>query len=176
MKVELKSLKLSDAETLYDFFQQLPASENGRTNTAYGLSREEFSEWVKQQIDFSYGKNLPQGWVPCTTYVLYIDDVPVGVSSLRHHLCPSLERDGGHIGTQILPKYRGKGYGIIIQKETMRKAEEMGIDSVLVFNHDDNEPAWRSSERLGGELASVNDIDGVMIRKYVFDMVKKTGR
>lgn len=176
MKVELKSLELSDAEMLYEFFQQLPASENGRTNTAYGLSRDGFSEWVKQQIDFSYGKNLPEGYVPCTTYVLYIDDVPVGTSSLRHHLCPSLERDGGHIGTQILPKYRGKGYGIILLKETMRKAKEMGIDSVLVFNHHDNEPAWRSSERLGGRLDSINDIDGDKVRKYVFDMVKRMDR
>lgn len=55
----------------------------------------------------------------------------------------------------------------------LKKAKEMGIDSVLIFNHDDNVPAWKSSEKMGGELASVNEINGVKIRKYVFDISKK---
>ena len=44
MKVQLRPLELSDAETLYDFFQQLPASENGKNNHAHGLSPEEFRD------------------------------------------------------------------------------------------------------------------------------------
>ena len=173
MKVQLRPLELSDAETLYDFFQQLPASENGKNNHAHGLSREEFNEWVKLQVDHSLGKNLQDGYVPNTTYILYIDEIPVGVGDLRHYLCPALEKDGGHIGTHILPQYRGKGYGNIIKQEMLKKAKEMGIDSVLIFNHDDNVPAWKSSEKMGGELASVNEINGVKIRKYVFDISKK---
>lgn len=174
MKIQLKPLELSDAEKLYDFFQQLPPSENGKNNRAYGLSREKFADWVKQQIDAALGKNLPDGYVPSTTYILYIDDVPVGVSNLRHRLSPSLEKDGGHIGTHILPQYRGKGYGNIIKEETLKKAKEMGIETVLVFNHDDNVPAWRASEKLGGKLDSINVVDGIKLRKYIFDMTKKT--
>ena len=170
MYMQLKPLELSDASILYDFFQQLPQSENGKNNTAYGLSCEAFSEWVQKQIDFSVGKNLPAGFVPSTTYVLYIDDVPVGVSNLRHYLCPSLEKDGGHIGTHILPKYRGLGYGYILTKETLKKAKEMGIVSVLIFNHDDNVPAYRISEKIGGKLDSINIVDGIRIRKYIFDL------
>jgi len=176
MQINLRPLEISDADKLYDFFQQLPASENGKNNTAHGLSREEFSQWVKKQIDASAGKNLPEGYVPSTTYILYVDGVPVGVSNLRHHLCPSLEKDGGHIGTHILPQYRGKGYGNIIKRETLKKAKEMGIDSVLIFNHDDNVPAWRSSEKMGGKLASVNDVDGIKLRKYIFDISKMSDR
>lgn len=174
MKIQLRPIQLSDAETLYEFFQQLPAFENGKNNRANGLSREEFSDWVKRQIDSSAGKNLPEGRVPSTTFILYVDDVPVGVSNLRHYLCPSLEKNGGHIGTHILPKHRGKGYGNIITQETLKKAKEMGIDTVLIFNHDDNMPAWRSSEKLGGKLDSINTVDGIKIRKYIFDMSKKS--
>ncbi len=170
MKVELRPLEFSDAENLYEFFQQLPAHENGRNNRAYGLSQEEFKEWVEKQIGFSKGKNLPDGYVPSTTYVLYIDEKPVGVGDLRHYLCPSLERDGGHIGLQILPQCRGKGYGNILIQEMLKKAKEMGIDTTLVFNHDDNVPAWKTSEKMGGKLAAINEINGVKIRKYVFDL------
>lgn len=176
MSIELREIQCSDAEKLYDFFQQLPASENGKKNGAHGLSRQDFEKWVENQVDFSNGKNLPEGYVPSTTYILYVDDVPVGVGNLRHHLCPSLERDGGHIGTHILPKYRGKGYGNLIKQEMLKKAKEMGIKSVLIFNHDDNMPAWKSSEKMGGKLDSINEINGVKIRKYIFDMSKKLER
>ncbi|MBO4285169.1 MAG: GNAT family N-acetyltransferase [Alphaproteobacteria bacterium] len=176
MKIQLKELQLSDADILYDFFQQLPASENGKNNHAHGLSQKEFAEWVKNQIDHSLGKNLSEGHVPSTTYILYIDDVPVGMSDLRHHLCPSLEKDGGHIGIHILPQYRGKGYGNLIVEETLKKAKKMGIESVLIFNHDDKVPAWRSSEKLGGKLDSVNVVDGIKLRKYIFDISQKSGR
>lgn len=36
MRIELKPLQLSDANTLYEFFQKLPASENGKNNRAHG--------------------------------------------------------------------------------------------------------------------------------------------
>ncbi len=176
MQIQLRPLELSDAEKLYEFFQQMPALENGKHNSANGLSPAEFSEWVKKHIDYAGGKDLPEGYVPCTTYILYVDGVPVGYSNLRHHLNPKLEKDGGHIGTQVLPQYRGKGYGDILKRETLKKAKEMGIDSVLIFNHDDNVPAWRSSEKNGGKLASVDTVDGIRLRKYVFDMSKKSGR
>ena len=92
MKIELKPLQLSDTETLYEFFQKLPASENGKHNRAHGLSRKDFAEWVQRELDYSQGKNLKPGYVPGTTYILYIDDVPVGVSNLRHYLNDKLEK------------------------------------------------------------------------------------
>ena len=162
MKIQLKPLQLSDANTLYDFFQEMPASENGKKNGAHGLSKE----------DFANNRNLPEGYVPGTTFVMYVDGTPVGISNLRHYLNKKLEQDGGHIGTHILPKYRGQGYGNIIKLETLKKAKEMGIKQVLIFNHDDNIPAWRTSEKMGGKLDSINIVNGIKTRKYVFDTSK----
>ena len=176
MKIELKPLQLSDTEKLYEFFQKLPASENGKNNRAHGLSRKDFAEWVQRELDYSQGKNLKPGYVPRTTYILYIDDVPVGVSNLRHYLNEKLEKDGGHIGTHILPEYRGRGYGKILTRETLKKAEEMGINPVLIFHHDDNISAWSISEKLGGKLDSVNMIDGIKVRKYLIDTSKLSNK
>lgn len=173
MKIELRPLELADAEKLYDFFQELPASENGKNNRAHGLSRSEFAAWVQREVDSSHGKNVPSGRVPGTTFVMYVDGIPVGISNLRHYLCPALEKDGGHIGMHILPKYRGHGYGIIITAETLKKAKEMGINPALIFNHDDNVPGWHVSEKVGGVLASITETaDGVKLRKYLVDTSK----
>lgn len=172
MNIQLKPLALSDTEKLYDFFQKLPKSENGKNNYAYGLSRPEFAKWVEQEVDASQGKNLKPGYVPATTFVLYIDGTPVGVSNIRHYLNENLKTNGGHIGTHILPEYRGHGYGNIIKYAALKKAKEMQINPVLVFNHDDNIPAWRTSEKFGGKLDSINTVDGIKIRKYLFDTEK----
>ena len=48
----------------------------------------------------------------------------------------------------------------------------MGIEQALVFNHDDNVPAWRTSEKLGGKLDSINIVNGIKIRKYWIDVSK----
>ncbi len=169
MHVELRALELSDANKLYEFFQKLPASENGKHNRAYGLSRKEFTQWVQKEIDYSQGKNLREGYVPRTTFVMYVDNIPVGVSNVRHYLNEKLEKYGGHIGIHILPEYRGRGYGNIIIMETLQKAKEMGIQRILIFHNDDNVSAWRASERAGSKLDSINIIDGIKVRKYVFD-------
>ena len=47
----------------------------------------------------------------------------------------NLEKDGGHIGTHILPEYRGRGYGNIIKLETLKKAKEMGIPVEKLVTH-----------------------------------------
>ena len=71
-----------------------------------------------------------------------------------------------------MPEYRGRGYGKILTRETLKKAEEMGINPVLIFHHDDNISAWSISEKLGGKLDSVNMIDGIKCRKYLIDTSK----
>ncbi len=172
MQVELKPLQLSDADTLYEFFQKLPASENGKNNRAHGLSREEFTNWVQKEINYSQCKNLPEGYVPRTTFVMYVDNIPVGVSNLRHYLNEKLKKNGGHIGTHILPEYRGRGFGNIITLETLKKAKEIGIKRVLVFHYDNNIPAWRTSEKMGGKLDSINMVNGIKARKYIIDTSK----
>lgn len=172
MKIELKPLQLSDIDTLYEFFQKLPASENGKINRAHGLSRQDFAKWVQSEIDSSQGKNLKPGYVPATTFVMYVDGTPVGVSNLRHYLNDNLKKDGGHIGMHILPEYRGRGYGTIITTETLKKAKEMKIKLALIFNYDANVSAWHISEQVGGKLDNVNAVNGIKMRRYIIDTSK----
>lgn len=173
MKIELKPLSLDDInDKVYQMFQDIPAEENGANNPAHGLSREAFAKWVREEINHSEGKDLKPGYVPGTTYILWIDNQPVGRGNLRHYLVPSLERDGGHIGIHLSPKYRGKGYGNVLLAEMLKEAKKMGISKALVFNHDNNTAAWKMSERAGGILENIRDIPekGIKLRKYQIDL------
>jgi len=174
MKYELKPLTVADADKLYDFYQTIPAAENGAGNKAYGLTKEQFIEWVKQEVKWSQGLDLRSDWVAGTTYVLYVDGVPVGRSNLRHYLNAALEQDGGHIGLSVAPQYRGHGYSKILLRETLKRAKEKGINPVLVFHFADNIPACKMSESVGGKLVEerFHEKHGRFIRKYTFDTSK----
>ena len=157
MKIELRPLRPRETKAVYDLFQSLPREENGFENYAFGLSEAEFAEWVKEQIDSSKGIGLKEGYVPQTSFILFVDGVPVGRSKLRHRLTPALEKNGGHIGYGIAPEFRGKGYANIILTETLKRAKAMGMDKVLLTINDDNAPSWKTAERNGGVLAKTEE-------------------
>src|SRR5690242_16407732 len=66
---------------------------------------------IKRNCEFSRGENLPQGWVPASTWYAVQDRALIGVINLRHRLVPALEKLGGHIGYSVHPRYHNKGYG-----------------------------------------------------------------
>jgi len=138
--------------------------ENGAGNAAYGLSESDFALWVKKQVDNSKGIGLKEGYVPGTLFVLWIDGVPVGRSTLRHWLTPTLEQSGGHIGCSIGPKFRGRGYANIILAETLKHARKMGIKKVLITVNDDNVPSWKAVEYNGGVLTKTGTKPGDKIK------------
>ena len=100
------------------------------------MSFEEYKQWlINKQIE-SEQKGLVDGWkVPSTTYWLYVDNVPVGFGSIREFLTDALRVAGGNIGYGIAKPYRGKGYGKELLKLLLEKANESGIDKVLITIH-----------------------------------------
>ena len=117
-KIMLKQLSLDMAKSEYDMLQRIPAEENGFTNPAYNLSYDEYKEWLQITDNNARGIDLPEDWIPYTTYVLYIDDVPVGYGRVRHSSSEYLETvvGAGNLGYGIAKGYRGKGYGSVLFK------------------------------------------------------------
>ena len=58
-KIELKQLSLDMGKAEYDMLQEIPAVENGFTNPAYGLSYDEYKEWLRTRDGHSRGIGLP---------------------------------------------------------------------------------------------------------------------
>lgn len=137
--IELKRLSINDGIDVYNMLQDIPLDENGYHNSANGLTYEEYKEWLVKKENDANQVGLKDGWrVPQTTYVLYVDNVPVGMGSVRHFLTDALKEVGGHIGYCISPKYRHQGYGKEILKRLISEARSLGISDILVTTNLEN--------------------------------------
>ena len=151
IEVEI-SLDMGKAE--YDMLQEIPAVENGFTNPAYGLSYDEYKEWLRTTDGHSRGIGLPEGWIPYTTYILYVDGIPVGYGRVRHSSSEYLETvvGAGNLGYGIAKKHRGKGYGSILFTELLKKSKEIGYTEIKLFPMKSNEPTVRIMLKNGGQI------------------------
>ena len=156
--LELRKLSVGDGKDVYQMLQDIPLEENGLQNNVNGLTYEAYQDWLVKKQQESELDDIVDGWkVPATTYWLYADGVPVGFGKLRHFLTDALRKAGGHIGYGIAPQYRGKGYGKELLKLLLRKADEMGIDKVLVTIHLDNRASLAVALANGGAIAEQTD-------------------
>ena len=111
--MELKELWNVDADRAYRLFQDFPECENGFENIAYGMDRNAFSALVERKRQNSLGRELPDGFVPDTVYILVDDEGEyVGIFNFRHELNAFLSSGPGHIGFGISPRFRRRGYAV----------------------------------------------------------------
>jgi predicted acetyltransferase len=78
----------------------------------YGLALEDFEAYLARVDRFRDAAQIPVGWVPGTEF--WLDDGVgeiVACVRLRFWLTPSLEVEGGHIGYDVRPSSRGRGFG-----------------------------------------------------------------
>jgi predicted acetyltransferase len=132
-----------------------------------------FPAYVRHLEDMAQGMGLPPGYVPQTTFWLVWDKgFILGTTRLRHHLTPALRQEGGHIGYNIRPLQRGKGYGTRQLALTLDKARQMGFSRVLVTCDTDNLASARVIEKNGGQLAgySVSAISGKQVSRYWIEL------
>ncbi|MFT8362971.1 MAG: GNAT family N-acetyltransferase [Sporolactobacillus sp.] len=89
-----------------------------------------------------------EGRVPQSTFWLVDGENVVGVVRVRHQNVPGC----GHIGYDIAPCYRRKGYGMLILSLALREAAKLGIDPARVICRVDNTASRRIIEKNGGRL------------------------
>ena len=123
----------------------------------YAPARDDFEAYVRSLIDEERGLNLRDGWVPCThRWLVTSDNAVAGVTRLRHCLdTPFLLQDGGRIGYDVAPAYRGRSYGHIALRVSLQEAARRGISRVLLYASEDNPASRAVIERAGGVLGSV---------------------
>jgi predicted acetyltransferase len=94
----------------------------------------------------------PTGWVPSTT-LWYIDGTTyLGRLAIRHRLTPMLREVGGHIGYDVRPSARRRGYATAMLRDALPIAREIGIESALVTCDTDNVGSRKVIEANGGVL------------------------
>jgi len=152
----LRQLSSNDGEDIYMLLQHIGFEENAFTNPVKGMSYDEYEKWLIQQDNWSKNIDLPQGYVGQTCYYLMVNDIPVAFGKIRHSLTKQSRIKGGNIGYAVSDKYRGKGYGTMILKLLLVKAEELNIKEKLLTVEKINPASKRVIEKNGGRMISEN--------------------
>lgn len=115
-------------------------------------ARTDFDSFVQGLLVRAEGKNLPKGYVSETIFWLVDEGEYIGRVSIRHSLTPHLLDIGGHIGYDIRPSARCKGYGKKILELALPQAKELGIDRVLLTCDETNAGSRKIIEANDGIL------------------------
>ena len=161
--VELKEFELKDKAILrkeWEFIRDLPADENGFTNTSAGISWEDFlSKYIPRRIQFLTGEGLEPEMMKQADYLLWSDGEIVGLFRIRPELNDFLRNvTGGHIGYGIKKEFRGKGYGTLGLKLALDVLREKSADSeAFLFVHKDNGASLRVMQKNGAYIHHETD-------------------
>jgi len=110
----------------------------------------------------------PPELVPETWLWLIDGDEYIGRASIRHELNDELLLVAGHIGYEIRPTKRRRGYGTQILALSLERAREMGIYDVLVTCDTDNVGSRKIIEANGGRLENEIQVPNSSVRKLRF--------
>ncbi|XMB66703.1 GNAT family N-acetyltransferase [Mycoplasmatota bacterium zrk1] len=156
MKIELRELSVFDGSDIYELLQDIPNDENGYINKVNGMTYEEYKNWLHRKEKEKVHSPLESWKVPTTIFWLYIDNYPVGCGKLRHYLNDKMRESGGNIGYAIRKKQRCKGYGSLLLKEIVKRAEKMGINERLLTIRNENIASIRVTTKSGGVVKRKN--------------------
>lgn len=132
----------------------------------------DFSAYIQQQLDEAKGEGLPEGYVPHTIYWLVEDDQYLGRVDIRHTLTDSLKKLGGHIGYDIRPTQRRKGYGSLVLKLALQKAKQLGITDALVTCDVDNIGSNKIIQKNGGKLEGTKKVSDTLTKNHYWIEVR----
>jgi len=141
-------------------FLKYQGEQYAKTYKDFGFTSENISKrfpyLLKLWSQHKKGQNLPKIWVPYTMFFLVAGYKYLGQTSVRHKLDKYLRKVGGHIGYEIAPDQRKKGYGTLILNLALRKAKKLGIDKILVTCSENNIGSKKIIEKNGGKFVGKN--------------------
>jgi predicted acetyltransferase len=127
-------------------------------------------EYIKLTKDHEKGINLPENWVPATTYWLIDKNQFVGHVNVRHKLTNYLKKEGGNIGYYIRPSARNKGYGTKILDLALIKAKKLGLQKVMLKCFESNIASKKIIERNKGQIQDKVIYEGKPALRYWIEL------
>jgi predicted acetyltransferase len=133
----------------------------------YALALQDFHAYLRK-VEAARRTALEVGWVPSTEFWLEDRARIVGCARLRFELTPELEAEGGHIGYDIRPSLRRRGYGTALLRLALDEARALAIQRVRLTCDDDNIGSITVIERNGGRLDGrvTSKRTGKTVRQY----------
>jgi predicted acetyltransferase len=107
-----------------------------------------FHDYLTVLHNFSEGNDLLPGEVQTSSFWLIAKNDVVGVVRIRRQEIES----AGHIGYDISPEYRNRGYGYQILKLALEEAAKIGIEEVILTCNIENIASKKIIEKHNGQL------------------------
>ena len=125
-------------------------------------------KWHQKQSE-----QQPEGQVPATALFLFDDDNFIGFFDIRHYLNEKLRKTSGHIGYEIIPSERNKGYGRKGLKLALKWCHDnLSLDKVLISCNIENHASYKVItsilKEVGGyEESSIRLNDTIKYRTWI---------
>ncbi|MGM2794391.1 GNAT family N-acetyltransferase [Bacillus cereus group sp. Bce004] len=172
MNVSLLTPTTDLQDEYLDFYNEW--KDSGETMIPWVISKDpsNFPAMVQKLLDAHNGVNLPESWVPDSTYWLVTDNNRiVGTVNIRHSLTEHLFNAGGHIGYGIRPSERRKGYATKLLALSLEKAKQLNITKALIVCDEVNTASEKTILHNGG-LRDEDFIeeDGNVVRRFWIEL------
>lgn len=153
MMIDLVQPELCLEEKFIEMFNDYNKNQEDVIDRRYSRSNYDFKSYLDYLKKREKGINLEVGHVASSEWWLLNENKDIlGTVRLRYELNETNYEEGGHIGYDISPKYRRKGYGKIILKLILEKARTWGFKKVLITCDFDNVGSKNIIEHNGGKL------------------------
>lgn len=166
----MKNLFLTEPNEKYQRTFENYAQAYRKINDAYYSNKykkalENFQNYFQDLYDYSEGNNLSEGEVITSTFWLIDEEEVVGVVRIRHKEVEF----AGHIGYDISPAHRNKGYGFEILKLALEECKKLGLEEVILTCNTGNIASKKIIEKNNGKLLGIiyDEQEDESLYKYI---------
>lgn len=151
-------------EAFWDMAREWVAVDDPR----YRPGLDNFESYMERIERYRKGIDIGAKFVPSSEFWLVKDRRILGRISVRHRLNAFLEIEGGHIGYDVRPSERRKGYGSLMLKLALEEARKLGLKRVLITCDTDNIASAKIIEKNGGifEGHAISPMSGKQLNQY----------
>lgn len=132
------------------------AGDDDNRYMKHAESRTTFAHYLNQIQQFAHPETVPEGFVLSYHYFLQHDSgALIGGIRFRPELNDQTVIEGGNIGYDVRPLYRGQGYATAMLQMVLEMAREHGLNRALLTCFTDNPASERVIRKCGGGLESI---------------------
>lgn len=164
MDYELKELNIDMNQDVYEMYQAIPDGENGQENKCYGMSFNEYKEYLKKEIQRKNNK-VTYDDTPCITYIMYVNNYPVGFICLRTKIDENWKKWSGKCYYSIRSSERKKGYATKMLSLALEKFKELNFESIYIQSSDGNRGSAKVIENNYGMF--LREVEGTRYYKIL---------
>jgi predicted acetyltransferase len=121
------------------------------------IAEQDFAAFVARKLADSNRRT--EAFIRKTHLWALADEQFVGRIAIHHALNDALRVEGGHIGYDTVPSFRGRGVATEMLRQALPVARALGLPSVLLTCDDTNAASIRVIERNGGSLRETRALD-----------------